>query len=59
MYNIEFDTVVDVLFLFLLLPIGYIVAFKFNLNLVLTLLLLRFETPIKTVFLLWILNDDK
>ena len=50
MYNIEFDTVVDVLFLFLLLPIGYIVAFKFNLNPVLTLLLLRFETPIKTVF---------
>ena len=50
MYNIEFDTVVDVLILFLLLPIGYIVAFKFNLNLVLTLLLLRFETPIKTVF---------
>lgn len=55
----KFAAVVDVLFLWLLLPVGYIVAFKFNLNPVLVLLLLRFETPIKTVFCLWRLKGDK
>lgn len=55
----KFAAVVDVLFLWLLLPIGFLVAFKFNLNPILVLLLLRFETPIKTVFCLWRLKGDK
>ncbi|MGL5312142.1 MAG: MATE family efflux transporter [Peptostreptococcaceae bacterium] len=55
----KFAAVVDVLFLWLLLPVGFIVAFKFNLNPILVLLLLRFETPIKTVFCLWRLKGDK
>ncbi len=55
----KFAAIIDVLFLWLLLPIGFIAAFKFNLNPVLVLLLLRFETPIKTAFCLFRLKDDK
>lgn len=55
----KFAAVIDVLFLWLLLPVGIIAAFKFNLNPILVLLLLRFETPIKTVFCLWRLKGDK
>lgn len=55
----KFGAIVDVLFLWLLLPIGSIAAFRFNLNPVLVLLLLRFETPIKTIFCLFRLKGDK
>lgn len=55
----KFAAIIDVLFLWLLLPIGFIAAFKFNLNPILVLLLLRFETPIKTVFCLWRLKGNK
>lgn len=55
----KFAAVIDVIFLWLLLPIGFIAAFKFNLNPLLVLLLLRFETPIKTAFCLFRLTDYK
>ena len=55
----KFAAVIDVIFLWLLLPLGFVAAFKFNINPILVLLLLRFETPIKTVFYLWRLRNDK
>ena len=55
----KFAAVIDVIFLWLLLPLGFVAAFKFNINPILVLLLLRFETPIKTVFCLWRLRNDK
>ena len=55
----KFAAIIDVLFLWLLLPIGFVAAFKFNLNPILVLLLLRFETPIKTVFCLSRLKGTK
>ena len=55
----KFAAVIDVIFLWLLLPLGFVAAFKFNITPILVLLLLRFETPIKTVFYLWRLRNDK
>ena len=55
----KFAAVIDVIFLWLLLPLGFVAAFKFNINPILVLLLLRFETPIKSVFCLWRLRNDK
>ena len=55
----KFAAVIDVIFLWLLLPLGFVAAFKFNITPILVLLLLRFETPIKTVFCLWRLRNDK
>ena len=55
----KFAAIIDVIFLWLLLPVGFVAAFKFNLNPVLVLLLLRFETPIKTFFCLFRLKGEK
>ena len=55
----KFAAIIDVIFLWLLLPLGFVAAFKFNITPILVLLLLRFETPIKTVFYLWRLRNDK
>ena len=55
----KFAAVIDVIFLWLLLPLGFVAAFKFNINPILVLLLLRFENPIKSVFCLWRLRNDK
>ena len=55
----KFAAVIDVIFLWLLLPLGFVAAFKFNITPILVLLLLRFETPIKSVFCLWRLRNDK
>lgn len=55
----RFAAIIDVLFLWLLLPIGALAAFKFNLNPALILLILRLETPIKAFFCLWRLKGDK
>ena len=55
----KFAAIIDVIFLWLLLPVGFVAAFKFNLNPALVLLLLRFETPIKTFFCLFRLKGEK
>ena len=55
----KFAAIIDVIFLWLLLPLGFVAAFKFNITPILVLLLLRFETPIKSVFCLWRLRNDK
>lgn len=55
----KFAAIIDVFFLWLLLPIGAIIAFKFNVNPVLVLLFLRLETPLKTLFCLWRLKGTK
>ena len=55
----RFAAIIDVIFLWLLIPFGAIAAFNFNLNPALILLILRLETPIKTFFCLWRLKSDK
>lgn len=55
----KFAAVIDIGFLWLLIPIGAVAAFCFNLNPVLVLLILRLETPIKCIFCLWKLRNDK
>ncbi len=55
----KYAAFVDVVFLWLLIPIGAIAAFKFKLDPVLVLFLLRLETPLKSVFCLYKLRNDK